>query len=129
MAAYTYILTNPSRMLYGGMTDNLRRRVFEHKTQLYDDAFTARYRVTQLAYYEVLPDGNAALARERQLKGWTRAKKTALVERANPGWFDVSDAWYSNEELTTLTLVERPFVVPDLLLPALRANCASPSAG
>ena len=115
---YTYILTNPSRTLYVGMTDDLRRRVFEHKTQLYENAFTARYRVNLLAYYEVLTDGNAALAREAQLKGWTRAKKVKLVERVNPHWADLSDRWYASDELTTLTLTERPLVVPDLLLPS-----------
>ena len=118
MPAYTYILTNPSRTLYIGMTDDLRRRVFEHKTQRYEDAFTARYRVDRLAYYELLPDGNAALGRERQLKGWTRAKKVGLVERVNPHWLDLSDRWYTSDELTTLTLVARAFVAADLLLPS-----------
>ena len=129
MPAYTYILTNPSRVLYVGMTDDLRRRAFEHKTQRYDDAFTARYRVNQLAYYESLTDGPAALARETQLKRWTRAKKIALIERVNPAWFDLSDTWFSNGELTTGILVDRPLVVPDLLLPSGGARHASPSAG
>ena len=111
------------------MTTDLRRRVFEHKAGAYDDAFTARYGVDRLAYYEILPDGPAALSREGQLKGWTRSKKMSLVGRANPGWFDLADRWFSAEELTTLTMVERAFVVPDLLLPGRAANCASPSAG
>ena len=129
MPAYTYILTNPSRTLYIGMTDNLRRRVFEHKTGFYNDAFTARYRVTMLAYYEVLPGGAAGLAREAQLKGWTRAKKIKLVERVNPGWFDLADRWYTPDEITTLSLAERAFDIPDLLLPSRSAKHASPSAG
>lgn len=115
MAAYIYILTNPSRTLYIGMTDDLRRRVFEHKTRKYDDCFTARYGVDQLAYYEVLTDGNAALAREAQLKRWTRAKKITLIERANPNWFDLADRWHSGDELATSILSERVLEIRELV--------------
>ena len=129
MPGYVYILTNPSRTLYVGMTDDLHRHVFEHKTRFYEDAFTAKYQVNRLAYYEVLPGGDAALSREAQLKGWTRAKKITLIERVNPAWVDLSDRWYTADELTNETRVERAFVVPDLRLPARLATRPSPSAG
>ncbi len=128
MPAYTYILTNPSRTLYVGMTDDLSRRVFEHKTQLYEDAFTTRYRVNRLAYYECLQDGNVALARERQLKGCSRAMKIALVERVNPHWLDLADRWYTADELANSVRVDRAVAVPNLLLPGGAAKRASPAA-
>jgi putative endonuclease len=105
-SGYVYILTNHSRTLYVGMTDDLRRRVFEHKTKFYD-GFTQKYEVNQLVYYEQLVDGLAALAREKQLKGWTRAKKIVLIERKNPNWLDLGDRWYSERELETESLEER----------------------
>ena len=129
MPAYTDILTNSSRTLYVALTDDRRRRASEHKTQLYEDAFTPRCRVTQVAYYEVLADGPAALAREARLKRWTRAKKIALIGRMNPGWSDLGDRWFPPDETETLTMGERPFNVSDLLLPRVSASHGSAASG
>ena len=83
---YVYILTNwNNKVLYIGVTNNLERRLYEHKNELID-GFTKRYHVHKLVYYEYTRDVNAAIAREKTLKGWTRAKKEALIETRNPGW-------------------------------------------
>ena len=84
---YVYIMTNLARTLYIGVTNNLERRVYEHKHHLLP-GFTSTYQLSRLAYYEVTSDVQAALAREKQLKGWLRAKKLALVEAMNPQWAD-----------------------------------------
>jgi len=90
---YVYIMTNRSGTLYTGMTNDLRRRVWEHKQKLIE-GFTKRYNITRLVYYEESGDVNAAIAREKQIKGWLRRKKIALVESLNPGWTDLSEGWY-----------------------------------
>jgi putative endonuclease len=90
---YVHIMTNKSRTLYIGVTNNLERRVFEHKGKLVE-GFTRRYNITQLAYFEETNDVQATLAREKQLKGWLRAKKIALIESVNPDWRDLSLDWY-----------------------------------
>ncbi len=95
---YVYILASHSRVLYIGTSDDLTRRLFEHKTKA-TDSFSAKYNVNQLVYYEELTDGESAAAREKQLKGWTRAKKITLIERLNPHWFDLSDRWFAQAEL------------------------------
>ena len=89
---YVYIMTNISRTLYTGVTNDLRRRVYEHKHKL-GAGFTRRYNVTMQAYYEATPDIRAAIAREKQIKGWARARKIALIEADNPGWLDLSADW------------------------------------
>ena len=89
---FVYILTNwNDRVMYIGVTNDLQRRLYEHKNKL-ADGFTKRYNVHKLAYYEVTTDVNSAIAREKQLKGWSRAKKNALVETMNPDWHDLSEA-------------------------------------
>jgi putative endonuclease len=87
---YVYIMTNRSRTLYTGVTNDLRRRVQEHKEKLVP-GFTQKYNITQLVYYEETPDVRAAIAREKQIKSWLRAKKVALIESVNPGWRDLGD--------------------------------------
>ena len=90
---YTYILSNKSdTTLYIGVTNDLRRRLYEHKNELID-GFTKKYHVHKLVYYEHTSDVRAAIAREKQLKGWLRAKKNALVETMNPQWKDLSEEW------------------------------------
>ena len=90
---YVYILTNSSnKVMYIGITNNLERRVFEHKHKLID-GFTKRYHVHRLVFYEQTSDVNAAIAREKQLKGWVREKKNRLVESQNPQWKDLSEEW------------------------------------
>ena len=90
---YVYIMANRSRTLYTGVTNDLHRRVYEHKHRLVP-GFTQRYNITQLVYYEETPDVKSATARERQIKGWLRSKKVALIEATNPQWRDLSDGWY-----------------------------------
>jgi putative endonuclease len=85
---YVYIMTNFSKTLYIGVTNNLIRRVWEHKQGLVS-GFTHKYRVKQLVYFEQTSDINSAIAREKQLKGWRRSKKLALIEKVNPTWKDL----------------------------------------
>jgi putative endonuclease len=89
----TYIMGSLSGTLYIGISGNLHRRVFQHKFHHFE-GFTARYDVTGLLYWESYDDVHKALAREKQLKGWTRAKKVALIVRRNPHWLDFASEWY-----------------------------------
>ena len=91
---YVYIMTNKSRTLYTGVTNDLERRVYEHKKKLVP-GFTAKYNIDRLVYYEATEDVNAAISREKQIKGWLRAKKIALIESVNPVWRDLSLDWSS----------------------------------
>jgi putative endonuclease len=86
---YVYIMTNHSGTLYTGMTDNLERRVYEHKHKLVP-GFPSQYNITKLVYYEEGNSESEALTREKQIKGWLRAKKIALIESLNPEWKDLS---------------------------------------
>jgi len=90
---YVYIATNRSRTLYIGVTNNLERRMWEHK-QKDGSGFAARYNITRLVYYEESTDIRDAIAREKQLKHWRREKKVWLIERDNPEWRDLSEDWY-----------------------------------
>jgi putative endonuclease len=90
---YIYIMTSPTGTLYIGMTNDLRRRVYEHKHKLVE-GFTKKYNVTRLAYFEETPDVRTALAREKEIKKWRRSKKIALVQTTNPKWQDLSEGWY-----------------------------------
>ncbi len=85
---YVYIMASDSRTLYTGVTNDLARRVYEHKNKLMP-GFTAKYNINTLLYYEAFEDINVAIAREKQIKGWSRAKKVALIELSNPGWVDL----------------------------------------
>jgi putative endonuclease len=91
---YIYLLSNTSKMIYIGVTNNLERRVFEHKSKQ-REGFTKKYNLHQLVYYEETDDIGRALEREKQLKGWKRQKKVALIESKNPKWKDLSEGWYS----------------------------------
>ena len=90
---YVYIVTNKHRTtLYIGMTNDLGRRIAEHKNG--DIAgFTQRYQLNRLVWFEYFGDVNAAITREKELKGWRRSKKIALIEKQNPRWFDLSADW------------------------------------
>ena len=89
---YVYIMTNKSRTLYTGVTNDLERRVYEHKKKLVP-GFTTKYNITRLVYFEATQDVGAAIAREKQIKGWLRTKKIALIDSVNPGWADLSVDW------------------------------------
>ena len=85
-------MTNLSGTLYTGTTDNLEQRIYEHQHNLVP-GFASKYNITKLVYYEQENDVEAALAREKQIKGWQRSKKVALIESKNPEWKDLSLAW------------------------------------
>ena len=89
---YVYMMTNHSRTLYTGVTNDLQRRVHQHKQKLIP-GFTQKYNITQLVYYEETSDIRTAIAREKQIKGWLRSKKIALIESLNSEWRDLSDEW------------------------------------
>lgn len=88
---YVYIATNRSKTLYIGMTNSLERRMYEHKHKLVP-GFTVKYNIDRLVYSEQTPSVHDAIAREKELKGWTRARKIALINGMNPGWKDLSIA-------------------------------------
>ena len=93
-AYFVYILASKRNgTLYVGVTNSLLRRVWQHRQKV-ADGFTARYGVTRLVYFEDFRDVSNAIAREKQIKAGSRAKKLALIERDNPEWRDLSDGWY-----------------------------------
>ena len=90
---FVYILTNwNDKVMYIGVTNNLERRLNEHKNRLMD-GFTSKYNVNKLVYYEQGTDIHAALAREKEIKKWRREKKDALVVSMNPAWKDLGLEW------------------------------------
>jgi len=89
---YVYIMSSKTGTLYTGMTNELRRRVYQHKNKVVD-SFTSKYDINRLVYFETFGDVHQAIAREKQVKGWTRRRKLALVESQNPTWRDLSDDW------------------------------------
>jgi putative endonuclease len=88
-----YVLGNHSGTLYVGVTGNLERRVWEHKTDAFD-GFAKRYAVDRLLYFEEFDEIEAAIAREKQLKRWRREKKLRLVEALNSGFDDLAESWF-----------------------------------
>jgi putative endonuclease len=86
-------MASRSKVLYIGVTNNLERRVYEHKKKLHA-GFTKRYNIIKLVYYEETDDITAAIAREKQMKGWRRKRKMALVESMNPNWRDLAKDWF-----------------------------------
>lgn len=86
---YVYILSNKTnKVLYIGVTNDLVRRIYEHKNKIVE-GFTAKYAVNKLVYFETITDIQSAIAREKQLKGWRRNKKNALIETINPVWEEI----------------------------------------
>jgi putative endonuclease len=92
---FMYIMANDARTIYVGMTNNLEQRIFQHKTELIK-GFTSKYGPHKLVYYAGTSDVREAIAGEKRIKDWVRAKKIALIEEANPYWADLSASWYSN---------------------------------
>ncbi|MBQ8797591.1 MAG: GIY-YIG nuclease family protein [Oscillospiraceae bacterium] len=90
MNYYVYILSNAHKnVIYTGVTNDLIRRVYEHKQHLDKGSFTARYNVENLVYYEVTTNPEAAIAREKQIKGWNRKRKDNMISEKNPKWVDL----------------------------------------
>ena len=93
MKYYVYILSNwNNRVLYIGVTNNLIRRLYEHKNKLFK-GFTAKYNTDKLVYFEVTTDAYSAISREKQLKNWSRKKKDNIINTINPFWNDLSYKW------------------------------------
>ncbi|MEP0985428.1 GIY-YIG nuclease family protein [Ekhidna sp.] len=92
---FVYILANYSKtVLYTGMTNDLERRVFEHKQKLDPNSFTRKYQVDLLVWYETHNDVNEAISREKLIKKWKREWKVELIKKDNPDWKDLSLGWY-----------------------------------
>ena len=89
---WVYIATNAAKTLYTGVTNDLRLRIWQHKNRL-TPGFTSKYRIDRLVYFEQTPNVRGAIAREKQIKGWRRAKKLQLIESVNSAWEDLSAKW------------------------------------
>src|SRR5215510_6384220 len=90
---YVYIMANKSHTLYTGMTNDLTRRVYEHKNKLVK-GFTSKYNIQYLVYYEISSSIHSAIEREKHIKGWLRTKKLDLINSMNPEWKDLSEEWF-----------------------------------
>ncbi len=89
---YTYIVASRSHTLYIGFTSNLEQRIRQHKNKIYE-GFSAKYNCNRLVWFERYTHPGTAIALEKQLKGWLRARKIALIETTNPTWVDLSENW------------------------------------
>ena len=95
---YVYILSNNyGTTLYTGVTNNLYRRLAEHRSHADPNSFTAKYNVHKLVWFEYTENVEAAIAREKQIKGWNRARKIKLITQKNPYWKDLSEEWEQPE--------------------------------
>ena len=91
-------MTNKSRTLYTGVTNNLERRVYQHKLKKLR-GFTSRYNISKLVYFDTTNEIESAIAREKQIKRWRREKKVFLIESKNPEWTDLSSRWYGKKAM------------------------------
>jgi putative endonuclease len=94
---FVYIVASRSHNLYTGVTNNLERRLSEHREGLVP-GFTKRYKIRRLVYYESFGDMRAAIAREKQIKGWDRKKRVALIEAKNPMWADLAESLFPKQK-------------------------------
>ena len=93
---WAYIMSNKSRRLYAGFTDDIYRRVIEHKEKIFPNSFTAQYVYDMLVFYEEYSRAARAKLREKEIKGWRREKKMKLILAENPDWADLSLEWQEN---------------------------------
>jgi putative endonuclease len=103
-----YILANRSHTLYTGVTNDLELRVRQHKSKVNPTSFTAKYNITRLVYYEEFSDVGEAIESEKRIKGWTRAKKIALVETRNKYWRDLAAEWDYRDAYSSPKASESP---------------------
>jgi putative endonuclease len=101
-----YIAANATRLLYVGMSSDLRNRMWKHKNKTFE-GFTANWNVCRLVYYEIYEDVRSAINREKQLKGWRRDKKIALIEKMNKNWQDLSEEWFEKPKVNDNGVVLR----------------------
>jgi len=99
---YVYIMASKSRVLYVGVTNDIWRRVWEHKNDVHP-GFTGKYRIHRLVYFEEFKYVGNAIAREKTIKGWVREKKVALIRSANPTWEDLSEQWFDGKNVKCTT--------------------------
>ena len=88
-----YIVASRSRTVYIGVTRSLKKRIREHREGR-NPGFATRYRIHRLVYFETYRDAGAAINREKEIKGWRRERKVALIEERNPTWADLAEAWF-----------------------------------
>ena len=105
--SFVYILASRSRNLYTGVTNDIERRVFEHKQKTVD-GFATKYRIERLVYFERFHDIRDAFTREKQIKSWRREKKAALIEAVNPTWEDLAADWYEKVFAEETKQIPRP---------------------
>ena len=103
---FVYIMSNRSKTLYTGVTNNLFRRVWEHKNEAGSE-FCRHYRLDRLVYFERFQYVGNAIRREKQIKGWLRIKKMALIVEQNPSWSDLSAGWYHDLHVNTVPVSQR----------------------
>ncbi len=96
--SHVYNMASGFHRIYVGKTNNLLRRVYEHRNHLIP-GFTAKYNMTRWVYFEDYPTALDAIRREKQPKGWLRSRKIALIQEANPKWDDLAASWYDDEPL------------------------------
>jgi putative endonuclease len=99
---HVYIMSNISKMLYTGVTSDLEHRLLRHKSKEID-GFTKKYNIHRLVYFEAFAGIRDAIAREKQIKGWLRAKKVALIESMNPEWKDLAPEWLKKRPVGRLS--------------------------
>jgi len=90
---YVYIMSSKTGTLYIGMTNDIKKRIYQHKNHLIP-GFTNKYNIDRLLYVETVSDPISAISREKQIKKWRREKKIAIIDSMNPDWKDLSDGWY-----------------------------------
>ena len=101
MRSWVYIMTNKRHnVLYVGVTSDLEKRVLQHKTGFFPDAFTLQYRCHELIWFEEFDNIVVAIAQEKRLKRWRRTWKDAMIVEMNPDWKDLSEGWYDPRDLT-----------------------------
>jgi putative endonuclease len=125
---WVYILTSRSGVLYIGVTNDLERRVFEHKKKRVP-GFTARYNVDRLVFYEAFRDPAQAIEAEKRIKGWKRDKKVALIESRNPQWNDLSAEWEQPGEVVLRTPRADTRKAPQAILSAAKDRGLPTRAG
>lgn len=104
---FVYILASRTRVLYVGVTNNLQRRIWEHKAKMVE-GFTERYEVNRLVWFEAGNSALGAIAREKQIKGWRREKKVALIEAGNSDWKDLAEGWFPDHRARHPEYPSRP---------------------
>ena len=123
---YVYILASGFKHLYIGVTSNLEHRIWQHKNYAFPNSFTAKYNINQLVHFERYRSITTAIAREKELKGWLRIKKVALIVSTNPTWKDLSADWVNPSNNATRSPFPGFFHAVILTLSAAKNPCIPP---